>query len=136
MPTALARQEPAVKELLGIPDGHALAALLEELEPEPLATDAWARAEARLDLEPLAEDKKKLVALEGVGSKIADKIIEFVSTGKIAEHEELAARVPPGLLAMLAIPGLGPKTVRAIWQDKGVTDVAGLKRMVEPAIQP
>jgi len=87
-------------------------------------------ADLSFDLEPLAEDKKKLVALDGVGSKIADKIIEFVTTGKIAEHEELAARVPPGLLAMLAIPGLGPKTVRAIWQDKGVTDVAGLKRII------
>lgn len=87
-------------------------------------------ADLSFDLAPLAEDKKKLVELEGVGSKIADKIIEFVKTGKIKEHEELASRVPPGLLMMLSIPGMGPKTVRAIWQDKGVTDVAGLKRII------
>lgn len=87
-------------------------------------------ADLSLDLGSLAGDKARLLEIEGIGQKIADKIIEYVKTGKIKEHEELAARVPPGLLSMLGIPGLGPKTVRAVWQHTGVTDLAGLKRII------
>lgn len=83
------------------------------------------------DVAALAESREALLAVEGVGPKIADKIIEFVKTGTIREHEELAARVPPGLPALMNIPGLGPKTVRVLWQQGGVTDLAGLKRIID-----
>lgn len=74
--------------------------------------------------------KGKLMAIEGIGPKIAEKIIEQVTTGKIVELEELRASVPPGLPAILAIPGMGPKTARLVWQEAGVTDLEGLKRII------
>jgi DNA polymerase (family 10) len=77
-----------------------------------------------------ADAKKRLQSIDGVGPKIADKIIECVTTGKIAELEELATRVPPGLLALLEIPGLGPKTVSAMWNQAGVTSLTDLKRII------
>ncbi|MBL0926319.1 MAG: DNA polymerase/3'-5' exonuclease PolX [Phycisphaerales bacterium] len=88
------------------------------------------------DLGALADLSEKqaasaLRAIEGIGAKTADKIIEFRRTGRIAEHDELAASVPAGLLEMLAIPGLGPKTVKAIWETLGVTDPAGLRRAID-----
>lgn len=76
------------------------------------------------------EGKAALVEIDGIGPRIADKIIEFASTGKVGEHDELVGSVPPGLLDLLNVPGLGPKTVRALWQEKGVTSIADLKRII------
>lgn len=75
--------------------------------------------------------KAGLQAIEGVGPKIAEKLIELFTTGRVAELDELAEKVPAGLLGVMQIPGLGPKTVRAIWQTLGVTDLAGLKKALE-----
>jgi hypothetical protein len=72
------------------------------------------------DVATLAKDRDALIALDGVGPKTADKIIECVKTGTIAEYEELMAKVPQGLRDILQLPGLGPKTVRAMWQTLGV----------------
>ncbi len=75
--------------------------------------------------------RKKLMAIDGIGAKIADKIIEFAETGAVQEHQELLGRVPAGLLQVLEIPGLGPKTVRAMWQSKQVESLADLKRIID-----
>ncbi len=76
----------------------------------------------------IADDaKKQLTALDGIGGGTADKIIEFINTGKIAEHEELLEVVPGGLLDVLQIPGLGPKTVKVMWDKADVTSVDTLK---------
>lgn len=85
------------------------------------------------DLEPVAtapDGRKRLLEIDGVGPKIADKIIEFASTGKIKELEELKSRVPAGLLPLMEIPGLGPKTVSVLWNQGGVKDMAGLKKII------
>lgn len=74
--------------------------------------------------------KAALQEIDGVGPKIADKIIEYFTTGRVHEHDELAAKVPAGLLTLLNIPGLGPKTIRALWQTLNVTDLAALKRVI------
>lgn len=83
-----------------------------------------------VDLATLAHDKAKLLALDGIGPKIADKIIEFVTTGKMTELETLRAKVPAGLLPLMQIPGLGPKTVAVLWKEGGVESLAGLKKII------
>ncbi len=88
-------------------------------------------ADLTTDLAALADDRAALLAIEGIGAKTADKIVEFVKTGRIAEHEELRSRVPAGLLDLLRIPGLGPKTVAMLWHEGGVTDLHGLKRIID-----
>lgn len=110
-----------------------MSVFLELLGEDSFRASAHARA-ARA-VEGFSQDASKmtreqLLATPGIGAKMADKIVEMATTGKIAELEGLAARVPPGLLEILRIPGLGPKTVRAFWQA-GVTDVAGLKKIIE-----
>ena len=82
------------------------------------------------DLGSLAEDRSALTAIDGVGEKIANKIQEFVRTGRITEHDEYAAKIPAGLLDVLRLPGLGPKTVGILWREKGVESIADLERII------
>jgi DNA polymerase (family 10) len=112
-----------------------IARMMDLLGEDSFRAIAHSRAARAIDALPedvsgIASDKKKLLEIEGIGTKIADKIIEFVKSGRIPEHEALRAKVPPGLLEMMAIPGLGPKTVRALWQTLGITDMAGLKKAI------
>lgn len=78
--------------------------------------------------------KAKLTAIDGIGDGSAKKIIEYCQTGKVAEHDELLKLVPPGLIQVMAIPGVGPKTAKILWEKGGVTDLESLKaRLAAPA---
>ena len=81
-----------------------------------------------VDVAELADDPAKLTAIDGIGAGSAKKIIEFVQTGKVTEYEELLDSIPRGLLDVMAIPGLGPKTVKMMWEKAGVTSLATLKK--------
>lgn len=83
-----------------------------------------------VDLASLAPDKKKLMEIEGIGPKIADKIIEFCATGSIEEHEALTKKVPAGVLALMTIPGLGPKTARVLWTEGHIDTIAKLEKAI------
>ena len=72
-------------------------------------------------------DPDKLKSIDGLGASSVQKIQEFVATGKIKAHEEALAKLPPGLIDVLRVPGLGPKTVKLLWDQGGVTDLATLK---------
>lgn len=85
---------------------------------EDLAEDAAAMA---------AHDPDALRAIPGFGEATVNKIREFAELGRVPEHDELIRRVPAGLLGVLAVPGLGPKRVRTLWQEAGVVDVATLR---------
>ncbi len=83
------------------------------------------------DLKAIAGDDKALTAIDGVGKGIAKKITEFAETGKIEEAEKLSAQVPAGLFDVLALQGLGPKTVRAMWQELEIESIADLSKAIE-----
>ncbi|MEE9213055.1 MAG: DNA polymerase/3'-5' exonuclease PolX, partial [Phycisphaeraceae bacterium] len=69
-----------------------------------------------------------LTALPGIGQGTADRIVEFIETGRIEEHQKLLTKIPVGLLKLLAIPGLGPKTVALLWKQAGVESEDDLRR--------
>ena len=83
-------------------------------------------------LETLAEPLEVLIAegrfqdVKGIGEAIAQKVTELHKTGKLPFFEKLKAEIPPGLLEILEVPGMGPKKVRALNQRLGITDIAGL----------
>lgn len=88
--------------------------------------------DAAEDLAALARtDVKTLEAIPGIGASSARKIVEFATTGRMHEHVELLAKLPEGLMGVLRVPGLGPKTVKLLWDQGGVTDLATLKAKLE-----
>jgi len=88
-------------------------------------------------VESLPEDVEDLVrtgrleGIPGIGQALAEKIDEYVRTGRIGFHEELAKALPPGLLDLLEVPGLGPKKVRVLWQELGISDLDTLRKAAE-----
>lgn len=72
-----------------------------------------------------------LTDLPGIGSGIASEITALVNTGLLPQRKELAATIPPGLLELLRIPGLGPKRVKLFHDKLKVNTVADLRRALE-----
>jgi DNA polymerase (family 10) len=111
-----------------------MSQMLDLLGEDSFRASSHARAARALEDLPRdvgAMSRAELLEVQGIGPKMADKVIEFVKTGTVKEYGELAARVPAGLLEVLKVPGLGPKTVRALWTTCGVSDVAGLKKCID-----
>jgi DNA polymerase (family 10) len=69
--------------------------------------------------------------IPGVGPAISDKIAELATTGHLAFYDRLAAEVPPGLIELLRLPGLGPKTVRLIYGELGIDSMDDLRKAAE-----
>jgi len=73
----------------------------------------------------------QLAKIPGVGKSSLAKIEEFVKTGVITAHRQLLTKIPPSLLELLTIPGMGPKSVKAVYENLKVTTIAKLKRAIE-----
>ncbi len=69
--------------------------------------------------------------LPRVGEAIAEKIQTLLDTGSLPYFDELAGQVPAGVVAMLKVPDVGPKTVRRLWQELDITTVETLKKYAE-----
>jgi len=69
--------------------------------------------------------------IPGVGAAISDKIAELATTGHMAFYERLKTEIPPGLVDLLRIPGLGPKTVRQLHADLGIASMDDLRAAAE-----
>jgi len=65
-----------------------------------------------------------LQEIPGVGQAIADKLDELFSTGHLAYYERLQEEIPPGVISLLAIPDVGPKTAKLLWEQLGLQSVA------------
>src|SRR2546428_8027304 len=90
-----------------------------------------------MNCEALTENVEDLVRagrvdqIPGIGRALAEKITEYVTTGRIAYYDELRAKFPPGVLDLLKVRGLGPKKVKVLWQELGITDLDTLKAAAE-----
>jgi DNA polymerase (family 10) len=67
----------------------------------------------------------------GVGQAISDKIAELVTTGQMRFLDKLRAEVPASLVELLQIPGLGPKTVRQLHEELGISTLDELRTAAE-----
>ena len=69
--------------------------------------------------------------IAGVGKAISDKLAELATTGGLAFYDRLSTEVPPSLVEILRIPGLGPKTVRQLNMELGIETLADLRTAAE-----
>ena len=112
-----------------------MSAIMELTGANAFRVNAYARAarvlnDLTVDVADIA-DHKQLVAIEGIGDGTAKKIIEYLDTATVAAHKTLLDEVPHGLLELLKISGLGPKTVRVLWEQGGVTDMPSLIKKLD-----
>jgi DNA polymerase (family 10) len=74
---------------------------------------------------------KALMEIEGVGQGLAEKIEEFIKTGKIKEYEKLRKDCPVDLEHLSAIEGIGPKMIKVLYEKLKVKTVADLERVAK-----
>ena len=107
-----------------------IAVLLELKGENPFKTRAYANAARTLEAlaEPLATiiAEDRLSKIKGIGSALQEKVHSLVTTGQLPYYDELKASIPSGMMAMLDIPGLGPKKVKLLHDKLGVESVEQL----------
>jgi DNA polymerase (family X) len=102
---------------------------------ERFKPEAYRRASR--SIESLTEDlaavaaRDELRSIPGVGDAIEEKIREYLRTGRVEYYDRLQKEVPPGILELLRIPGLGPKTARRFWTELGVDGPTALAEAIE-----
>src|SRR2546428_10195518 len=79
--------------------------------------------------EPLTKlvQERRLKEIPKVGSSVGEAIEQIVATGSSKRHEELKAAVPPGLLTLLRVGGVGPATARTIYDHLRITTIEELE---------
>jgi DNA polymerase (family 10) len=108
-----------------------IGTLLELKGENPFKTRAYSNAARTLEglHEPLERlvAEKRLGEIKGIGEALEQKITELVETGRLKYYEDLKASLPPGLVEMLEISGLGPKKIQALNKKLGVDSIEKLE---------
>ncbi|MBZ0279181.1 MAG: DNA polymerase/3'-5' exonuclease PolX [Anaerolineae bacterium] len=68
-----------------------------------------------------------LTEIPNIGKTLAEKIVEMLETGKLEFYERLSAEIPPGLVSVVHINGVGPKKAKLFWKELGITTVPDLE---------
>jgi len=107
-----------------------LAEIMELYEENPFKIKSYQNAYISLRKieQPLAGlGAAELSAIPGVGKAISEKIVELVSTGKLALLEQYREKTPVGIQELLTVPGLGPKKLRVLWTELGIESIGELQ---------
>ena len=113
-----------------------IAGLLEMKGEKVFTIRAYQRAARTIERLPMElgdmlREEQDLKAIPGIGKAISEKIGEMVDTNSLHYYDRLKAEFPDGILEVMEIPGLGPKTVRRLWLELGVTDIPGLQAAID-----
>jgi DNA polymerase (family 10) len=104
--------------------------ILDEGDPQSFRVRAYENASHGIgafvgDLGSL--DLKGLQAIENVGKSTAEKIRELLTTGRVAKLDALRAKHPPGVVALMRLPGVGPKAVKRLRAELNVQSLDDLR---------
>jgi DNA polymerase (family 10) len=111
---------------------HELAELtmLDEADPQSFRVRAYESAAHAIEAQATDLGRltsKELQKIEGIGKSTAAKIKELLDGGKVQKLEDLRAKHPASVVALLRIQGLGPKAVNRLRAELGVTGMEGLR---------
>lgn len=104
------------------------ADVLELLGQNEFRVLAFRKAERMLDRwdgDWNAALERGLTGVPGLGGQLAPQVAEFAVTGSFGPLEDAGSLVPPGVLELFRIRGLGPKKIRALW-DAGIDSISNL----------
>jgi len=85
------------------------------------------RAVESLDTDVDTLTPAQLMKVKGIGKSTAQKISEYLQSGRIDKLEKLRAKYPPGVVALSQVPGLGPKHVKKLREELGVQNIEDLR---------
>ncbi len=112
-----------------------MADLLEIKGENPFRIRAYRRASQ--NVESLTEDVEALGAagrldeIPGIGEDLAGKITEYLETGRIKDVEAAKKEIPAGVVELMNVPGVGPKTAKLLYEKAGVHGVSMLERLAK-----
>jgi len=109
-----------------------MADILEFKGENPFKISAYRKASRILgdltqDIEEITE-KGELKKIPGIGEGMAQKIEEYLKTGKVSKFEEIRRGVSDELIAIMDIPGMGPKTLAMLHKEKGINNFSQLEK--------
>ena len=112
-----------------------MAVLLEMQGDSIFKIRAYQRAARTIEhlpfsLESAVLEGKDLKKVPGIGKAISDKIRELLDTGHVSTYDKLVASSPHGVLDLMDIPGIGPKTAMLLAQELGVSTVEQVEQAV------
>jgi DNA polymerase (family 10) len=113
-----------------------LATLLEVKGDTVFKIRAYQRAantigQLSFSLEQAVADGMDLKKVPGIGKAISDKIQEYIGTGQVATYQRTLEELPPGVLSIMTVPGIGPKTAYLIANDLHVSSIEELEQAIE-----
>jgi DNA polymerase (family 10) len=112
-----------------------MGTLLEVRGENPFRCRAYHNAAQ--SLRGLPSDLSEMIAdgslgkVPGIGETMYKKVIELATTGRLESYEELRKQTPSGLVALLRVPGLGPKKIKTLHDDLKVSSLADLRAAAE-----
>jgi len=111
---------------------YRIADLLEIKGENPFRVRAYRNAARTIEslgrnLQEMVEQDEDLTSLPGIGKDLAGKIREIVETGSLSKLQELEQEIPPGLVELLKVEGLGPKRIKTLHDKLGITTLEQLR---------
>ncbi len=111
-----------------------MADLLELKGDNPFKIRAYQKAARTIETLPEELDQVmqegRLREIPGVGEAISSKITELLTSGKLEAYEKLRAEFPEGIINLMTIPGVGPKTALRLSRELGISNVDELEKAI------
>jgi DNA polymerase (family X) len=115
-----------------------LADMLELDGADAFRLTAYRRAATRIreSAVPVAQlaQEGNATRLSGIGTTIQNKILEYSETGDLSAIAKLREKLPSGLVEVMHVPGLGPKTAKKLYSELGVQSAADLRAAAEQGL--
>ena len=113
------------------------ADLMEIADENPFSVRSYRNAASVIESYPepiaaiLRNPEKKVTEIAGIGKGISTVLEEIEKRGSFERREQLLERYPPTALELLKIQGLGPKSIRVIWDHYRVSTIDGLEKLCQ-----